>query len=275
MKSLFHNIRNYLDTHPKIKKAQSFLELALILPVILIMLLAMVEIAFLVSQYLDLLDLTREAARFASVRDPFDNVPGDQTCKPDTDFDYFYDTSCIFSPPMNSDVCDWTTDPFCNGLNSFIQMDPATDDIVVRVFTISGAGGYGVDEVWPHPDTDYPHFKDWNIGYWAWSNNDDEDPDSNPDTLEDNWKYDCQGNEIRTEPYYTSTSVNERLNIDPTSTIMKLNKGFVSVELYYCYHQVLKLPVWTAFVADPLRLHAYTIMALPAGAPTPTPIATP
>jgi hypothetical protein len=270
-----------MDAHPRLKKAQSFLELALILPVLLIMLLGVVELSFMISQYLDLLDLTREAARFASVRDPFDDVGDDRDCSTEQKFDFFYDTACIFSPPSNAgkcngDVTDPSHSPFCNGLNPYIEMDPATDDIVIRVFTVSDKDGYSVDNVWPDPTGDFGVFKKaehaQNIGYWAWSNNDEGSDFSAPYNYADNWKYDCQGNEVRTDPYYTKETVNERLNTGGLANGMTTKKGFVSVELYYCYHHVLGLPIWTAIVSDPLRLHAYTIMALPAGAPTATPI---
>ena len=54
----------------KKEKAQSFVELALVLPIILLILLGLVEVSFFISRYLDVMDLTREAARFASIRDP-------------------------------------------------------------------------------------------------------------------------------------------------------------------------------------------------------------
>ncbi len=52
-------------------RGQSFLELALVLPILLLMLMGLVEVAIYIGRYLDALDLTREAARFASIRDPF------------------------------------------------------------------------------------------------------------------------------------------------------------------------------------------------------------
>jgi hypothetical protein len=255
MKSLNQIFATYLESHPRLKKAQAFVELALILPILLMILLGVVELSFMTSQYLDLLDLTREAARFASVRDPFDPVAADFNCTTENLFDFYYDTSCIFSPPAGSANCIYST--YCNGVNQFITLDPATDDVVVSVFTVSDKDGtYAVKEAWPAPD-----------GYWALSDHD-------LDTVNnDNWTRDCQGTVIRTEPYYTIASVTSRLNSSPTAT-MTHNKGFVAIEFYYCYHHVLHLPVWTMLVSDPLRLHAYTLMSLPAAAPTPTPIPT-
>ncbi len=249
MKSLFQKYKVVMASHPTLKKAQSFVELALILPVLIMILLGVVEISFLVSQYLDLLDLTREAARFASVRDPFDSTTPDYDCREASPFYFYYDTACVFSPPPNSGKCDYLTHPFCNGVNPYADIDPATDDIVISVFSVSDEGGtYEVKDDWPQPD-----------GYWAFS---DHDPDT---TNNANWTKDCQGNVVKTEPYYTIASVTDRLNSD---TDTPHSKGFVAVELYYCYHQVLKLAL---VFPDPLRLHAYTLMSLPAAAPTPTP----
>jgi len=250
MKSLYQRYKAVLSSHPKLKKAQSFVELALILPILIMILLGVVELSFMVSEYLDLLDLTREAARFASVRDPFDVVQEDFDCSTIDKFNFYYDTACIFSPPTGSANC--TDAKFCNGLNPFITMNPATDDVVISVFSVSDKGGtYSVKESWPAPD-----------GYWALS---DHDTDA---TNSANWTKDCENAVIKTEPYYTVDTVTARLNSD---TNTPHSKGFVAVELYYCFHQVLQLPFFTVVVPDPLRLHAYTLMSLPAAAPTPTP----
>ncbi|NPV77513.1 MAG: hypothetical protein HPY59_14225 [Anaerolineae bacterium] len=237
----------------KRRRGQSFLELALILPVLLVLLLGVVEAAFFLGRYLDLLDLTREAARFASVRDPFTVQTNTSLwdCGPapagtEIPFDFYYQTSCVFSPPAGSALC--TNPKFCNGLNSFIALNPETDDIVISVFTITNAL---ITDVWPAPD-----------GYWAFSDHD-------ADTLHnENWKKDCQGNEVRTEPYFNETRVGSELS--PSAST--LNKGFVGVELYYCYEQALGL---ADFIPNPLRAHVYTLMPLPAAQPSPTPKSSP
>ncbi len=147
---IFAKFRKAKNEH---KRGQAFLELALILPVLLIMLIGMVEVVFFIGRYLDVLDLTREAARFASQRDPqIEEIiagagipPGDYDCSTANDFNFFYDTSCIFSPTIGSSTC-WDAD-YCNGLNPFLIMNPATDDIVVTVFTLSTNQ---VSNVWPY-----------------------------------------------------------------------------------------------------------------------------
>jgi hypothetical protein len=63
----------------------------------------------------------------------------------------------------------------------------------------------------------------------------------------------------------TSAMVASRL--DPAAP----TSGLVLVEVYFDYDQVLALPWITAFVPNPIRLHAYTIMPNSSVEPTPTP----
>jgi hypothetical protein len=233
---------------------QSFVELALILPILLLMLAGVVETSFFIARYLDVLDLTREAARFASVRDPFGVVAADYDCSTQNYFSFYYDTSCIFSPPAGSAAC--TNAAYCNGLNSYAPLDLTTDDVVVSVFTITAANALGnpyVSNTWPAPN-----------GRWALS-------DLNTDVnTRGNWQKDCRGNTVRTTPHFTPTVINSTLN-----NAFGENKGYVAVEVFYCYHQVLNLPFFTIFVPNPLQIDAYTLMPLPAAQPTPTTTAHP
>ena len=63
------------------QRAKSFLEFALVLPILILVLLGVVELTLFLGTYINLLDLTREAARFASNRDPF-SAAGTKTCRP-------------------------------------------------------------------------------------------------------------------------------------------------------------------------------------------------
>jgi len=235
-------------------RGQSYLELALVLPVLLIMLLGLVEVAYFIARYLDLLDLTREAARFASIRDPFDNPNPDQDCSTPDLFEFYYDTACVFSPPNGSAFCTNKTkngpsplglhDPFCNGLNPYVNFDRTVDDVVISVYTVSGNR---VTNVWP------------SAGYWALSDHD------NDTAHNSNWKNDCQGSQVRTAPHFNESAINAMLQSGAPP-----NKGFVAVELYYCYNQLLNLPLIDTFIPNPLRVHVYTIMPIPAAQPTAT-----
>jgi hypothetical protein len=260
-----HESRPLPTAHPRSSsrplRGQSLIELALVLPILLIMLLGIVEVALFIGRYLDILDLTREAARFASVRDPFTTANiADVDCSNAEPFNFYYHTACIFSPPGDSQVCQVSHplysyfQKFCNGLNSYVVLDSQRDDIVISVFTIgnktpSGSPTIGVTNAWPSPN-----------GYWALSDN---DADTNYGS---NWRTDCEGNVIIDHPYYTASRIEESLSQGAT-----MNKGFITVEFYYCYEQALNLPFLNQFVPNPIRIHAYTLMPLPAAAPTATP----
>lgn len=53
------------------------------------------------------------------------------------------------------------------------------------------------------------------------------------------------------------------------------NTGLVVVEIFYAYEQLLSLPIFTAFIPDPIQVHAYSIMPLSAAEPTPVVAVTP
>jgi hypothetical protein len=245
LKNLLYRIKHRREhLSPRRQRAQSFVELALILPILLVMVLGLIEVVFFIGRYLDMLDLTREAARFASVRDPFSGVTGDQDCSTPDLFEFFYDTACVFSPPTNSSAC--TDLDFCNGMNANTYINSTVDDVVISVYTVNNNR---VTNIWPGPN-----------GYWAFSDHD-------ADALHNsNWQRDCQGNVVATSPYFTTSVVNNSLSLSAPP-----NEGFVAVEFYYCYEQVLALPMFTIFVPNPMRIHAYTLMPLPAAAPSPTP----
>jgi hypothetical protein len=277
---MLKKLRNPLCTHLGGKsRGQSLLELALVLPVLILILLGLVEVAIFIGRYLDGLDLTREAARFASVRDPFTILMPSPTlnCSTDGQFFFYYQSACVFSPPTN-DTCVSNNDPFCNGMNPYMDINLATDDVLISVYTVDGANN--VTDVYPRPSGDArfsgSSFVDaggQTSYYWALS---DHDADT---TNNANWSKDCKGNVVPGKiPYYSlsrvqditsSTALN---NPQGTSVAAPPSKGFVAVEFYYCYTQTLGLPVITTFIPNPLMIHVYTLMPLPAAAPTATPL---
>jgi len=83
----------------------------------------------------------------------------------------------------------------------------------------------------------------------------------------ENWTKDCEGNVIYNEPFFTNAEIQAMFQAGAPT-----NKGLVIVELYYCYHQVLNLPILSDFIPNPIRVHAYLIMPAFEAIPTPTPI---
>ena len=225
-------------------QGQSLLEFAILVPLFVLFLLGAAEITLFIGAYINVIDLTREAARFASVRDP--TKPGsDNFCGAAHTNSFFYDTACIFSPLAGSDSCSTADPSFCDGFNSTLFFKSAEDDIVITSFTVTG------------------NVVTSSSGGWAWSDHDS-------DTVHNsNWQKNCDGTSIvpTLTAYFDKPKIDTYL-AQTTDTVP--NKGFVTVEAYYCYHQVLKVPLVGLLFPDPMRIHVYTVMPLPAAAPLPT-----
>jgi hypothetical protein len=234
-------------------KGQSFVELALILPLILLMLAGMVEVAFGMFAYLTALDLTREAARFASTRDfrelniedpddptqiisglhldplPYDPPPDDPSitdaCK-DDELHYFYDASCFFLDPELNPFLEFSGDKF--------------DDVTFSIFTV--ADNHVTDR---HPAADN--------GVWS--------------LFDDNWAKDCDGNVVLTEPVFTNAEIEADFVANAPD-----DRGLVLVETFVCYDLILNIPFISGFIPSPYRIHTYTMMPAAEAIPTPTPI---
>ena len=75
---------------------------------------------------------------------------------------------------------------------------------------------------------------------------------------------------------YYSYYLNQGTNLSDADIKSRLDSsapptGVILVEIYYHYPQVLKLPIFTVFVRDPMPLYVYAIMPLAAAEPLPTP----
>jgi len=230
----------------ELTKGQSFVETALVVPVLVLLMAGVVEIAFLYFSYMSALDLTREAARFASARDyRMEDAPGSglpfSACL-DNSLHYWYDTSCFFmDPEINSSLVVSSTD---------------YADVAISVFTVARNH---VTNRWPAENPDGSANPDGVFSLYQTNVG---------GVMVPNWKLDCSGNVVRTEPYMTNAEM-EAL-FQPNAPV---DKGFVLVEVYFCYHHKIGLPFLTWAIPNPMRLHAYTIMPSSEAIPTPTPIA--
>lgn len=229
------------------RKGQSLIEMALIVPILIIMVLGLVEVAAFLGAYLDALDLVREAARFASLRDPFYIGPTDYNCSTEA-FNYYYDTVCIFSPPAGDPRC-VLNDPFCNGVNSATTLDMTRDDVVISAYTVVDQT---VSAAYPPPN-----------GYYAYSDNDADTANNG------NWQKNCEGEIVRFTPYFNEAKMNSYLSANAPP-----KRGFVAVEYYYCYEQLLHAPILVQIIPEVMRIHVYTVISLPAAIPTSTPYQT-
>lgn len=99
------------------ERGQSMMEMALITPVLILMLAALVELGMLANSYIAVLDAGREGARFGASGDPVfrENNPD---CG--TTLDYYMQIACLVEQSMAP-----------------LTIDPTRDDIVISVFAIA------------------------------------------------------------------------------------------------------------------------------------------
>jgi hypothetical protein len=111
-------------------KSQSLMELAIILPVLLILLSGVVEFGNLLNLYINLVDGAREGARAGSLADPF--VRDTSTFAIDENF--FVQIDELVEGKVDSGG-----NRLSKGAIDPVELNPATDDVVISFFSISGA----------------------------------------------------------------------------------------------------------------------------------------
>ncbi|MCJ7716048.1 MAG: pilus assembly protein [Anaerolineales bacterium] len=229
-------------------RGQSFVELAIVLPLLLFLLIGFVEVGAIIYNYLSLLDMVREAARFAADRDP-EVLNGDMSSYPqsacaDDALHYYLDTACVI---------------IGSNFNPYIYLNPATDDVAISIFTI---------------DNNIVKDRKPNDGDGVWS------------LYSDNWTKNCDGTLRSTIPFmplvvndpwvaYTTPTFGPGTPLPGAGTIIPggpTDKGIVLVEIYFCHEQLLNLPILSDLLPNPVPLHAFTYMPAPHAAPTPTPL---
>lgn len=200
---------------------QSLVELAILLPLLLIMLSGLVEFGILLNYYLDLIDGAREAARWAADADPIRDAAGTFV---GTNNQFYLDVQQLTKESLLSSSdnrIDWLPPN-----DSCVTNITGGSDIVISAFGVMNGA---VDQRFP---TGSP------VGH----------------TL-------C-GHQVSK---FTNADIDALLDpLAPTT-------GLVLVEVFYDYHMVLALPWITAFVPNPITLHAYSIMPNVNIEPTPTP----
>ena len=110
----------------KSRKGQSMVEIAVSLPVLLMILSGLVEFGFMLNYYLSLVDATREVARAFSNFSPINQDGTDNMAFYTNAVDAFRANLAPLNP----------ADPKDNSRK--VALDPAHDDILISVFSIAG-----------------------------------------------------------------------------------------------------------------------------------------
>lgn len=210
----------------KREKGQSLVEIAIFFPIFLLLISGVVEFGFMLNTYLNLIEGPRQGARFAVAQSPFTGSGFTQ------DNATFYDQ--VATEVMRS------LQP--------ILLDINRDDIVISVFSVNGT------TVARYPSQDQLSGEspiDYTVGEWH--------KFGRGSGCVVNVAVNCHPSR------FTSADIVSRVSHTGGGSIPP-SMGVVVVELYYSYHQILKLP-WLAFIGDPLNVYTYTIMPVTSAAP--------
>lgn len=218
--------RARLIRNSKIKRAQSLVEFTLMLPVLLIMLSGLIEAGIALNVYLDLIDSAREVARNISDFNPFN----DDTLSRNVSF---YDQA--------KNIADYTL-----GQAGQIQLDPASDNLVISVFRVTGSS-VSASERYPVSFSEDGCTKGGELGWIAFCNSQES-------------KIGTTGCGTKPNCIVMADLLGDLADVPPDT-------GIVAVEIYYDYHMTLGLPWITAFLPDPITLHAYSFMPNSAAEP--------
>jgi hypothetical protein len=231
------------------KRGQSFVELMLIVLILALLLAGVVEFGFMMNNYLHVLDAAREAARYTSSSSPF-------TINADGSIANFYDPKFYYVTALKAGQT----------IMPILLHAENEDDIVVSVFSVGG--GYPV------------RFPDGMSNGWSLCTHYDDfiaylnDPDGNGDTSDE-----IPVPDALSAPNYSSTCTAQPSKFSSADVNAKVNlangappTGVLVVEIFYNYPQLLKLPVFTSVLPDPIPVYVYSVMPSSAAEPTPTPI---
>jgi hypothetical protein len=220
-------LQRLLNLSRRRERGQSMVEMALALPILLLLLSGAVEIGMYYNTYLTLVDATREAARYSANGSPtFTDSGENNSCDSETGTkDFYKKAACLAMQNLPG-----------------VNFDPVRDDIVVSVILIRNGSVY-------------MRFVDaaQNQGEQGWSR-----CESLP--IPDD------GGCVRAASRFSNSVIQARLDQFPgASTAPK--SAYVLVEIYHVHHQFLGLiPPNLPFLPQEVMMHAYTIMPLPSAA---------
>ena len=203
------------------------IEFAILLPILIMLFSGMVEFGFMLNTYMSLLDSTRQSARLCSNMTPFKLV--NNVIVDDTNFSPYCAQAVVITLDPSL-----ATPPDPNA--RLIVMDPTRDDVIVSILRVTVVAN-AIDKIDRLP--------------------------------EGKFFYSLYGNE---DSAYSNTDIEDFMTQeDPVTHVNSLpvETGILIVEVYYGYEGILKLPWVAAFMseADPIMLHASTIMPLVAAKP--------
>jgi hypothetical protein len=244
-------MKKFFEIQRRNNKGQSFIELALVFMALMFIVAGVVELGNLINQYLETIDAAREGARAANLqsfwktsKDPVTHVV--TRVIGDAVYDFTarevwntLNPGCIpidETTPVLPDKGAGTTlpDPITGCLPQS-YLPPGQESLMGIPFDPATDDiVISVVSVYGTQITRYPDAQGWSRFY-----------NNHTSSITDTWIAN---------------------HVDPSAP----NTGFVLVEIFYNYHQMLGFPFLATYLPNPIPVHAYAIMPYPGAEPTPT-----
>jgi hypothetical protein len=286
---------NKLSTllHRKFNRAnrgQSFVELVLFMPILIIMLASMTEVVVIFNDYLQMLDGVRAGARFISDSDPYpddltppggyDTIPycdaADSLAAGDdgtTTLNFYRLASCVTEDGLAPiTLTNGTQNRTINGTGQCVSPSPAQDDIVISAFGVLVTDGDGDETTVDDRVVTVKRFDNNAVSGGAGILI--EDNASSAAGADSGWSFMADQHGGVTDP---DDGVGGMCSKFTTAQVQSLllkeapNTGVVLVEVFYNHYQLFNLPLFGDAIPNPVLLHAYAFFPLVAAEPTPVP----
>jgi hypothetical protein len=231
-------IFQHKKTHRVRERGQSMVEMALTLPVVLLVMAGTLEVGWYYNTYLTLVDATREAARYAADGDIalVDLTDTYANC----DADFYYQAACLLKQNMFG-----------------VAFNEDEDDIIVSAVTVNDTG----QVMWRYPLYCGGPIPPDGYGYYRLC-------DSKVTYPSQGWSYQAHKNHATDGRVRSSYFSNEEIEARLPDTMP--GSGLVIVEIYHVHRQFLGLiPPNLPFLPQEIVMHAYTMMPIPSAAPLP------
>jgi hypothetical protein len=228
-------LKRFLNSSRRRERGQSMVEMALALPILLLLLAGAVEIGMYYNTYLTLVDATREAARYSA-----NGTPASQDSNNDCESteDFFKKAACLAMQNLPG-----------------VTFDPVRDDIVVSLILHRK----GEDHIWKRVIDSYPAglpmpddvLATPSITGW-----------SRCRSLPIAGSAGC----VPAESRLPNSVIEDRLKQSP-DWLTAPKSAYALVEIYHVHRQFLGLiPPSLPFLPQEVVMHAYSIMPVPAAA---------
>jgi hypothetical protein len=290
------------------QRGQSFTELAIFMPILILLLAGMVEVVFLFNDYLQMLDAARGGSREASDIDPY---PGDLTsfgsnegspgpsgayddfkyCSDDPDGsddpntpteenplkvtqNFFRRTACNTNDGLGPLELSTYPDTAPTGLtprNCAVAGENIgyfNDDIVVSVFAVATTGAEGSETLSIRRYDNNTAAS----GVGQLVGDGGQTIAEGGDFNQSGWSFMQDQFGVAGGGMCSTVTINDIENrLNGTNVSLVPNTGFILVEVFITHEQILHVPGLGDLVPNPIPVHSYAIFPLLAAEPTPTP----